>query len=197
MARSCPIDRVSVCLAFALACAGLPASAQTAAPPKAPFTLSSSDIKDGAPIDRKFGGPSTPEMMCGGENVSPALQWSNPPANTKSFAVLVYDFDGGRGAGVVHWIAYGIGADTTSLAAGSGNKDSERLTSGTNSRQMNTYFGPCAPASDAPHHYIYSVYALDVDVNELPPKLTRDEFLAKVKGRVINMTSVIGTYRRP
>jgi Raf kinase inhibitor-like YbhB/YbcL family protein len=109
----------------------------------------------------------------------------------------MYDFDGGRGGGVVHWVAYGIAPDVSSLEAGEGNDVSHRVTGGINSRQMNTYFGACAPATDTPHHYIYSVYALDVPKDELPPQLTRDQFLEKVKGRIINMTSVVGTYRRP
>jgi Raf kinase inhibitor-like YbhB/YbcL family protein len=157
----------------------------------------SSDIKDGMTIDRKFGGPNSAQMACGGENVSPVLQWSNPPANTKSFAIVMYDFDGGRGAGVVHWIGYGIGSDVTSLAGGEGNAASSHMIAGTNSRQTETYFGPCAPATDTPHHYIYSVYALDVAKDELPAKLTRDQFLEKVKGRILNLTSIVGTYRRP
>jgi Raf kinase inhibitor-like YbhB/YbcL family protein len=176
------------------------AFAQTAASGQgsdAPFVLTSSDIKDGATIERKFGGPNSAQMACGGENVSPALQWTNAPANTKSFAVVMYDFDGGRGAGVVHWVAYGMAPDLKTLAAGEGNTTSSRMTAGLNSRQLETYFGPCAPATDTPHHYIYSIYALDVPKDELPAKLTRDQFLEKVKGRVINLTSIVGTYRRP
>jgi Raf kinase inhibitor-like YbhB/YbcL family protein len=198
MARGIPSICGCVGLALAAMALGAPAVAQTPTSASgSPFTLSSPDIKDGAAIDKKFAGPSSPQMACGGDNVSPALQWSGAPANTKSFAVLMYDFDGGRGAGVVHWIAYGIAPDVTSLSAEEGNSASLRMTSGTNSRQMNTYFGPCAPATDSPHHYIYSVYALDVPKDDLPAQLTRDQFLEKVKGRVINMTSVIGTYRRP
>ncbi|MET0429148.1 MAG: YbhB/YbcL family Raf kinase inhibitor-like protein [Microvirga sp.] len=176
------------------------ASAQTpgaSQAPDAPFVLTSSDIKDGMTIERKYGGPNSAQMACGGENVSPGLQWSNAPASTKSFAVLMYDFDGGRGAGVVHWVAYGLAPDLKSLAVGEGNAASPRMTTGLNSRQLETYFGPCAPATDTPHHYIYSIYALDVPQDELPAKLTRDQFLEKVKGRVINLTSIVGTYRRP
>lgn len=188
------------CLALAMTALSASAEAQTAGPSatsSSPFTLSSPDIKDGTPIDRKFGGPTTEQMACGGENVSPALQWSNPPPNTKSFAVIMYDFEGGRGAGVVHWIAYGIGSDVTSLAAGEGNRASSYLVAGVNSRQLETYFGPCAPATDIPHHYIYSIYALDMAKNELPPKLTREQFLEKAKGRILNLTSIVGTYKRP
>jgi hypothetical protein len=84
----------------------------------------------------------------------------------------------------------------TSLAEGEGTTPSPRMTGGSNMRQLATYFGPCSPPTDSPHHYIYSVYALDVPRDELPAGLTRDQFLAKVKGRVLSMTSLVATYQR-
>jgi Raf kinase inhibitor-like YbhB/YbcL family protein len=167
------------------------AMAQTAAP-AAPFTLTSPKLQDGGVLDKHFSGPAD----CGGDNVSLPLQWSNAPANTKSFAVILYDFEGGRGFGVVHWVAYGIAPDVTSLAEGEGTNPSPRLTGGANMRKMATYYGPCAPATDSPHHYIYSVYALDVPKDELPGGLSRDEFLAKVKGRVLALVSLVSNFRR-
>ena len=94
------------------------APAAPAAPAGPPFTLTSPKHQDGAFLDKKYAGPTSPQMACGGENVSLPLQWSNAPANTKSFAVILFDFEGGRGPGVVHWVAYGIAPDVTSLAEG-------------------------------------------------------------------------------
>ncbi len=177
------------------------ALAQAPAAPAAPagptITLTSPTHPYGAFLDKNYAGPTSPQMACGGENVSLPLQWSNAPANTKSFAVILFDFEGGRGPGVVHWVAYGIAPDVTSLAEGEGTNPSPRIVGGSNMRQMGTYFGPCAGATDSPHHYIYSVYALDMAKDELPAGLTRDQFLEKVKGKVINMTSLVATYRRP
>ena len=51
-------------------------------------------------------GPSNPN--CVGENVSPQLSWSNVPDGTKSFVLLMTDPEGRGGAGVNHWVAYGI-----------------------------------------------------------------------------------------
>ncbi|MEJ1160567.1 YbhB/YbcL family Raf kinase inhibitor-like protein [Prosthecomicrobium sp. N25] len=183
----------SAALAGAMVLAGVEARAQGTGP----FTVTSTKLKDGQPIDPRYAGPTTAQAACGGENVSLPLDWANPPANTKSFAVVVFDFEGGRGPGVVHWIAYGIAPETTSLAEGAGNTPSSDWVGGSSSRQLPTYFGGCGPATDAPHHYIYSVYALDVAKDELPAGLTRDQFLEKVKGKVLGLSSVIGTYRRP
>lgn len=167
--------------------------AQTPAPAAAPFALTSPKLQDGAFLDKHFAGPDA----CGGDNVSLPLQWSNAPASTKSFAVTLYDFEGGRGFGTVHWIAYGIAPDVRSLAEGEGTNPSPRLTGGSNTRKLGTYYGPCAPAADTPHHYIYSIYALDVPKDELPAGLTRDQFLDKVKGRVLNLVSLVANYKRP
>jgi len=173
------------------------APAAPAAPAGPPFTLTSPKHQDGAFIDKKYAGPTNAQTPCGGDNVSPPLQWSNAPAGTKSFAVILFDFEGGRGPGVVHWVAYGIAPDVNSLAEGEGTNPSPRIVGGNNMRQMGTYFGPCAPATDSLHHYIFSVYALDIPKEELPAGLTRDQFLEKVKGKVLNMTSLVSTYRRP
>src|SRR5262245_8093185 len=61
---------------------------------------------------------------CVGENVSPQLSWVNPPAGTKSFALLMVDPEGRGGGGVVHWVAYGISAEVTGFAEGDVSKAS-------------------------------------------------------------------------
>jgi hypothetical protein len=65
----------------------------------ASFQLYSSDFidKGGLKQAQVFNG-----FGCQGQNQSPALSWKNPPAGTKSFALLVHDPDaptGGPGGG--------------------------------------------------------------------------------------------------
>ena len=132
------------------------------------FTLSSSDLTGGTfstkHILNGFG--------CAGQNISPALQWSNAPAGTQSFALQVYDPDAPTGSGFWHWGVYDIPATTTALAQGAGNS-STTLPAGAyggNTDFMDTgtiggngnYGGPCPPAGDAAHHYIFTLYALDI-----------------------------------
>ena len=84
----------------------------------APFALTTTAFKSGGNIDQKNAGNI---MGCTGENKSPALEWKNPPAGTKSFALLVHDPDAPTGgAGFWHWIVYNIPADATSLPEGAG-----------------------------------------------------------------------------
>src|SRR5579883_3180412 len=54
---------------------------------------------------------------CDGQQVSPPLTWSNPPAGTKSLVLTVEDFDAPNGP-FVHWVAYGIPPTTRSLPEG-------------------------------------------------------------------------------
>jgi len=133
---------------------------------------------------------------CGGDNVSPAVQWSHAPAATRSFAVTIIDPDGQKGLGSVHWIAYGIPASVMALPEGSGTSSTKDLIAGKNSRGQATYRGPCPPVGEQPHHYIVSVYALDLEPGALPPGLDRDAFLSAINGHNLNETSIVLRYAR-
>src|SRR4051794_20863020 len=74
-------------LALAVSCGVQGAHAQGA------FTLSSTGFKDGERLATKFAGNNKSNPNCPGDNVSPALSWSNPPDGTKSYALLMVDVD--------------------------------------------------------------------------------------------------------
>ena len=115
-------------------------------------------------------------MGCTGKNVSPSLMWYGAPAGTKSFALTMYDPDAPTGSGWWHWVVYNIPASATSLAAGAGDASKKLLPAG--AVQGNTdfgapgYGGPCPPAGDKPHHYIFTLYALKTDKLDLPAGAT-------------------------
>src|SRR4051812_18240991 len=84
-----------------------------------PFTLTSTTFKDGTMMPKKVANKNAGNNPnCVGENVSPQLSWTGVPAGTKSFALLMEDPEGRGGAGVHHWVAYGIPATVTSFAEG-------------------------------------------------------------------------------
>ena len=147
---------------------GACALAQTAS-----FTLSSPDLRSGT-FDNKF---VLNGFGCAGQNVSPALEWRNVPAGTKSLALQVYDPDAPTGSGFWHWTVYNMPPTTTSLAQGAGNSPATLPAGafGGNTDFMDTgatgvngnYGGPCPPQGDKPHRYIFTLFALAVDKLEV------------------------------
>jgi len=162
-----------------------------------PFTLTSTAFADGGAIPKKYAGhnPERP-VPCGGENVSPPLTWSNAPANTKSFAVVMQDPDGGRGTGSNHWIAYDIPAARAGLREGEASAPPKDWVGGKNSVGWNYYFGPCGAAGDTPHHYVITLIATEVTPGALPPGLTREELLAALRGKALAPATIVGRYQR-
>jgi Raf kinase inhibitor-like YbhB/YbcL family protein len=177
------------------AVAGALVAAQAPAADAEPFTLTSPALADGGMLPAKYAG-AAPGRTCGGENVSLPLQWSNAPAATKSFAILMYDPEGGRGIGSSHWIAYGIPATVTSLRAGEASEPPTAYTGGKNSVGTNFYFGPCAAAGATSHHYVISVIATDFEPGKLPPDLTRDAFIQGLRGHGLGISSIVARYSR-
>src|SRR3954465_11513862 len=147
-----------------------------------PFTLTSSTFKDGQMMPRKVANKNAQNPNCVGDNVSPQLSWSGAPDGTKSFALLMEDPEGRGGAGVHHWVAYGIPPTVTSFAEGEVSKESEKYVGGKSTQGVAFYSGPCTPPG-TPHHYTFVIVATDLEPKELPAGLTREEFLAKLVPR--------------
>ena len=164
-----------------------------------PFALTSSAYKDGDTWPAKFAGadPSRTNPPCPGQNVSPPLAWSNAPAATKSFAILMFDPDGGNGLGASHWVAYGIPPTKTSLAEGEASAAPKDWTGGKNAVGHDHYFGPCGPAGHSLHHYVITVIATDIEPGKLQPGLDRGELLSQLKGHTLAPASIVGRYTRP
>jgi Raf kinase inhibitor-like YbhB/YbcL family protein len=155
------------------------------------FAVSSPGLADGGTLDSSHAASAN---HCGGGNVPPALQWRNVPAGTKSYAVTIFDPDGAKGLGIVHWVMYGIAPSTTGLV--SGGTPPTGSVAGTNRTGGTGYYGPCPPVGDVPHHYVAQVYALDLPPDALPAALTRDALLTAMKDHVIAASSTVLRYGR-
>lgn len=160
------------------------------------FTLTSPDIANGktigeAQVFNSFG--------CSGRNVSPALAWRNPPAGTKSFALMVHDPDAPTGSGWWHWVAYNIPADTTSLAAGAGDPKKNLMPAGAVQGRTDFgtpgYGGPCPPPGK-PHHYYFRLYALKVSRLEVPADATPALIGFNVTANALGKAQIMGLYGR-
>ena len=147
------------------------------------FTLKSSTFDDGKIMPKKVANSAANTQSnpnCVGDNVSPEFSWSNVPEGTKSFVMLMTDPEGRGGAGVVHWVAYGIPSSVTGFAEGEVSKPSDKYVGGKSTRGVGFYSGPCTPPNTMPHHYTFVLIPTDFDPKELPPGLTRDEVVAKI-----------------
>jgi Raf kinase inhibitor-like YbhB/YbcL family protein len=120
------------------------------------FTVESDDFTDGQPLDKRFAHSSV-----GGDNVSPHVRWSGFPAETKGFALTIYDPDAPTGSGFWHGVAVGIPADVTEIGQGAalpGGAFAVR-----NDYGEKGYGGPAPPEGDREHRYFFAVHALDTE----------------------------------
>ncbi len=130
---------------------------------------------------------------CQGADVSPSLEWSGAPAETRSFALVLEDPDAPGGVWC-HWLLYDLGAKVQGLAQGfragslglSGNNDFGKL----------GYGGPCPPKGHGPHRYIFKLYALSVHTLGLPSGVNRQELLHAVKGHILGEAQYMGRFER-
>lgn len=177
----------ALAVSILLGCGASRAQAQTPV-----FTLSSPDIAAGGTIGSKH---ILKGFGCTGQNVSPALNWSNVPAGTKSLVLQMFDPDAATGSGFWHWAVYDIPPTATGLAQGAGN-DASKLPAGafgghndlfdTGLTGANTnYGGPCAPKGDPAHRYVFTLYALAVEKVEVAGEIPKTATPA-LYGFVIN-----------
>ncbi len=162
--------------------------AQTTRAPQ-PFTLRSPDFNDGsrlpASTEGNLGG-------CNGRNRAPALTWSGVPAGTRSFALVLFDPDAPVAGSFRHWVLYNIPAARRKLTADT----SGRFTQGTNGAARTGYLGPCPPPTGQTHHYVFTLYALDI-AQVAGRALTYDALMQAISGHVAGATALIGTFSRP
>ncbi|HTQ73752.1 MAG TPA: YbhB/YbcL family Raf kinase inhibitor-like protein [Burkholderiales bacterium] len=183
---------------FAFAALSLSACSMTGPPSTGEnvFSLTSPQFKDGTMLEKKNAGDNPKNPNCIGQNVSPPLAFSNPPAGTKSYALLMVDPEGRAGLGVIHWVAYGIPVSVTGFAEGEVSKTSDKYVGGKGTNGFSNYQGPCTPPATGLHHYTFTLIATDLDPKELPPGLTRDELLSKLQGHAKRSAGLVGLFGR-
>ena len=152
------------------------------------MNLSSTAFTNGGEIPAKY--------TCQGEDVSPALNWNDPPPGTRSLALIVDDPDAPDPAAPkmtwVHWVLYnlppkagGLPEAVSVLPPGARN--------GLNDWKRTGYGGPCPPIGR--HRYFFKLYALDTVLPDLgqPTKARLEEAM---KGHVLGQAELVGTYQK-
>jgi Raf kinase inhibitor-like YbhB/YbcL family protein len=155
---------------------------------KATLVITSPAFADGANIPVEY--------TCNGLNISPALNWSQVPAGTSSFALIMDDPD----AVYTHWVIFNLPPDARGLPEAVP-KD-EKLGSGALQGKIGSggvgyptgYFGPCPPKG-RPHHYRFTLYALDTSL-DLTAGVSKEQLLQAMEGRIIGQAQLVGLYQR-
>jgi Raf kinase inhibitor-like YbhB/YbcL family protein len=126
---------------------------------------------------------------CEGEDISPALRWTNVPEGTRSLALIVDDPDAPSGV-FTHWIAWRL--DPTAGGLGEGEPAPSE---GRNGFGTTGYRGPCPPPGHGPHRYVFRLYALDTKL-ELRAGAAKAELEQAIAQHVLTTAELVGTYER-
>lgn len=161
---------------------------------QSPFTVTSSDLRDGAsaPIAQVYD-----KDDCKGENASPQLSWHNAPPGTKSFAVTLFDLDA-PGPGWWHWAVAEIPSSVRSLpsnASASGAIKHIGAIEARNDYGETGYGGPCPPPG-RPHRYVLTVFALNTSDLRLGPARHALMFDHEINTSVLAKAQLTVTYGR-
>lgn len=148
----------------------------------AKISLTSDAFQNGQPIPVQY--------TCDGADQAPTIRWSDPPAGTKSFALVIDDPDAPSGT-FRHWGVFDIPASSRSIGGG------QRVgTEVTNDFGKPGYGGPCPPRGHGPHHYHFKLFALDTDRLGLSTSSTVKDVEDAAQKHAIAQGELIGTYER-
>jgi len=151
------------------------------------FSLSSQSFQNGSDIPKKF--------TCDGEDVSPELSWTDPPAGTNSFAFIADDPDAPAGTWT-HWVLYDLPAETRDLPEGVPKEPqlANGARQGRNDFKKIGYNGPCPPPGK-PHRYFFKLYAVDAKLN-LGAGAGKHDVERALQGHTLGKAEWMGRYRR-
>lgn len=150
---------------------------------EASITVSSAALAQDAPIPPKY--------SCDGDDVSPPLSWDGVPKSAVDLALVVDDPDASGGT-YVHWVLFGLDPSVTELEEGELPAGARQAK---NSAGDAGYKGPCPPAGDDPHHYRFTVYALDEHLPAVDGASTGDALTA-VRDGALSKGTLTGTFDR-
>jgi Raf kinase inhibitor-like YbhB/YbcL family protein len=133
------------------------------------------------------------EYTCDGDDISPPLSWSEPPAGTKSLALILDDPDAPVSTWD-HWLLFNIPAAVRSLPEGiPPDEVVEGVgTHGSNSWKRLGYGGPCPPKGST-HRYEFKLYALDTAL-DLDPGASKRDLEKAIDRHILAVGQLTGRY---
>lgn len=150
------------------------------------FVLRSPEVTNDGTLPKDYTGDGTSSTL--------PLEWSNAPAGTKSFALIMHHVPPDRGF-KWYWVLYNIPADTHSLP-----KNVKGVgTLGNNSVNRRLEYTPPHSKGPGPKAYTYTVYALSAppQITVPPSEVNREVLLAAMKDKILASAELSVTYSRP
>jgi len=133
-------------------------------------------------------GPIPIENTCDGQNASPPLSWGGIPEGTVELAITVVDPDAN---GFVHWVIASIDPSVQALNIGDVPDGAVQVK---NSAGTVGWTGPCPPKG-APHHYVFTLYAL-TSPSGVVESMTGNDAIKALDDTAAVTTRLTGTYQR-
>lgn len=159
--------------------------------PAARFTITSPAFGNGSCIPREYTAP-----RAGGTNASIPLSWENPPADTQSFALEVFDTHP-KGKKKVHWMVVDIPSYARYLAIGASGSDMPGAAwELCNSTGKRGWAGIIPQRRTGTHRYEIRMWALDTPTVEIPQRCSHEQFSKAVRGHALAVARMVGTFRR-
>jgi Raf kinase inhibitor-like YbhB/YbcL family protein len=151
------------------------------------LSVSSPAFQEGESIPTKY--------TCEGQNISPLLTWSEPPAGTQSLALIVDDPDA-PGRVFTHWVLFNLPADSRELAEAMPVQAQlpDGSLQGKNDGGKLGYIGPCPPPG-SPHRYQFTLYALD-QLLDLEAGASKQQVIDAMQGHILAQGQLTGIYQR-
>jgi len=153
-------------------------------PHPADFILRSPDVSNGSELPVEYTGDGAGSTL--------PLEWSGPPAQTKSLALVMHHLDP-EGKTKWYWILYNIPPTTRALAK----NNKEVGTLGSNFRGQIGYEPPHSKGPGA-KTYTLTLFALSspVDTNASGTKMDFETIMAAMKGKILAATDLTVVYTR-
>jgi Raf kinase inhibitor-like YbhB/YbcL family protein len=164
------------------------------------FTVRSNSFKDGDYLAQEHILSADYGFGCEGGNKSPHLAWSGAPAGTKSYAVTCFDPDAPTGSGFWHWLVINIPANVTELPLDAGHRSSSKLPNGALATRTDFgapgYGGPCPPAGDHPHRYLFTVFAAGSETLQATADTSAAVIGFQLHFNTLAKAAIMGLYKR-
>ena len=164
------------------------------------FTVRSNSFKDGDYLAQTHILSADFGFGCEGNNQSPHLASSGPPAATKSFAITCFDPDAPTGSGFWHWLVVNIPPNVSELPL---DAEIRRPASCRRERYrpVPTSALPgtatrCPPAGDHPHRYLFTVFAVGIDGLPVTADTSAAVIGFQLHFNTLAKAAIMGLYRR-